>query len=126
MKYEELNKYIKEKVLFIGNSGVGKTYQCVQTAKFLAENGKKVIFIDPEFGAERELRNLGKEWFDKYGDNLELLVTPDWKSFRQAALDETECFIKIIDGIKEAMELFKDYLEQKFIAQGYYLSLIHI
>jgi len=49
------------------------------------------------------------------------MITPDWKSFKHAVLEEKECFIKIVDGIKEAMELFKDYLEQKFIAQGYYI-----
>ena len=108
--------------MFIGDVGTGKTYQCVQAMKLLAENEKKVMFIDPEFGAEREFLNLGKEWWDTYGDNIILKVTPSWKDFKNACLDkETKVFLKIIDGFREGMNLYRKFLEDKYKSKGYYI-----
>jgi len=103
--------------LLYGDAGTGKTYSAVQLAKMLSIEGRRVIFIDPEFGAEKELLKLS----DKELQNIELKITPDWVTFRDAVLSDDDCYIKIIDGLSEGLELFKRHLMKKFIAQGFFI-----
>ena len=117
VKKEEIEKLIKEKILLVGEAGSGKTYNAVEIAGYLSEKGQKVMYIDPEFGAERELLKLT----DAQLENIELKVCPEWVQFKEVISEDTDCYIKIIDGLSEALELFRRYLESKFIAQGFYL-----
>jgi len=117
VKREELQKLIKEKILLVGEAGSGKTYTSVKLAEFIASHGYTVIYIDPEYGAERELLNLS----DDALDHIELIVAKTWPELKNAIEQNNKCFIKIVDSFSDALEHYKRYLESKFIAQGYYL-----
>ena len=119
VKKEEIEKLTKEKILLIGEAGSGKTYNTVQIAGYLSEKGQKVVYVDPEYGAERELLKLT----DAQLENIDLKVCPEWIEFRDAICEEDAgCYIKIIDGLSEAIELFRRYLISKFISQGFYIA----
>jgi len=117
VRKEEIEKLVKEKILLIGEAGTGKTYNAVRVAGYLSERGQKVTYIDPEFGAERELLRLT----DAQLENIDLRVCPEWGQFKEAIRERTDCYIKIVDGLSEAIELFRRYLEAKFTAQGFYV-----
>ena len=116
VKRSELEAKIKEKILLSGNSGVGKTYTATMIAKLVAETGRKVIFIDPEFGAERELEKLS----DEVLANITLKMTPRWEMLRSAIESNDDCFLKILDGLSEVFDSCKYYLEQRSLASGNY------
>jgi len=118
VRKEEIEKLIKEKILLIGEAGSGKTFNAVQIAGYLSEKGQKVMYVDPEYGAERELLKLT----DAQLENIELRVCPEWMQFKEVIQEDADCYIKIIDGLSEALELFRRYLESKFVAQGFYVA----
>lgn len=115
---DELQAKIKEKILLMGDSGVGKTYTCVRLANLVAGAGKKVVYIDPEFGAERELDLLS----DEVLKNVELKIVPRWEMIKPAIEANDDCFLKILDGISEVFDASMHYLEQRFLAQGKYVA----
>jgi len=117
VKREELEQMIKEKILLIGDSGTGKTYTSVKVAEFVAEAGRKVVYIDPDVGAERELELLSDEALE----NIELKVTTDWLSTKHAIMSEDACFLKVLDGLGSVFEQAKVYLVDRFLAQRYYV-----
>lgn len=117
VKREQLESMIKEKILLIGETGVGKTFTVTQIAKFVAEHGKKVVFIDPERGAERELELLS----DEVLENIELKDTPEWDSFKNAVWNKDDCFLKVIDGLSEAFVSSKIWLEDRYVSHGEYM-----
>jgi len=116
VKREELRKLIKEKILLYGDTDTGKTFASAKLAAFLVENNKKVIFIDPEFGSQRELDLLS----DDILEGIDLRVVRTYPEFRDACMEDSDCFLKVIDGLSEGMELHKRFLEDRFIAQGSY------
>lgn len=118
VKRSELEARIKEKILLTADSGSGKTYTAVKAAKLVAENGKKVVFIDPEYGAERELELLS----DEVLENIELKITPRWEMLKIAIEAKDECFLKIVDGLSEVFESCKFYIEQRNLARGTYTA----
>lgn len=119
VKRSELEAKIKEKILLIGDSGKGKTYSAVKVAKYVAEQGKKVVFIDPEYGCEREMEQLS----DAVLENIELRVTPNWLDTK-AALEksDSDCFLKVLDGLGDIFEQNMNYLGERFLNQGYYVA----
>lgn len=117
VKRSELEAKIKEKILLVADSGYGKTYTAVRVAKLVAENGKKVVYIDPEYGAERELELLD----DEVLENIELKITPRWEMLKTAIEHNDDCFLKIVDGLAEAFESVKHFLEQRYVARGAYV-----
>jgi len=117
VKKEELMKKIKEKILLRGQTGVGKTYTAVRLAEFVASRGYKVVYIDPEWGAERELELLD----DEVLENIELRIVPEWKSFKYECLKNDTCFLKVVDGLSEGFELALRFLEERYERLGYYV-----
>ena len=109
---------IKEKILLIGDSGAGKTFTSVKVAELCVQNGKDVVFIDPEYGSERELELLS----DEVLEHIELKVTPTWLETKKAIETEDECFLKVLDGLSEIFEQAKYHLQDRFLLQGYYVA----
>ena len=117
VKRSELENKIKEKILLIGDSATGKTYTVAKVAGYVAGNGKKVVLIDPEYGAERELELLP----DDILENIELRVTPDWLKTKEALeKPDADCFLKMLDGLGDVFEQSMTYLNERFLGQGYY------
>jgi ABC-type dipeptide/oligopeptide/nickel transport system ATPase component len=117
VKRAELEAKIKEKILLMGDSGTGKTYTAVKVAKLVAESGEKVVFVDPEYGAERELELLS----DDVLEDIELKITPRWEMLKVAIEHNDSCFLKVVDGLAEVFESVKHFLEQRYIARGEYI-----
>jgi len=117
VKREELERKIKEKILLMGETGVGKTYQAVKIAELVASRGEKVVYIDPEYGAERELELLK----DEVLDFIDLRVTPTWKEFELAVLQNDNCFLKIVDSLSDGFELAIRWLTDEYIRYGSYV-----
>jgi len=137
MKREDLNKDIKEKFLFEGLSGTGKTWLSMKIAKLYAMCGKKVLYIDPEHGCDRELENIFGDLSDDELENIDLVHATSietylrymlgWKEKEHIGSQVVErkygldYDIKICDGLTTEIELYKTRLTQKFLKQGYYV-----
>lgn len=117
VKRSELEAMIKEKILLVADSGAGKTYTATKIAELVAETGRKVTFIDPEYGAERELELLS----DEVLENITLKITPNWERMKIAIEANDSCFLKIVDGLTEVFEGVKRFLEAKYMARGKYI-----
>lgn len=117
VKRTELEAKIKEKILLVGNSGTGKTYSCVRVAKLVVGAGKKVVYIDTDLGAERELEGL----IDTELENIELKICTRWETIKTAIELNDDCFLKIVDGISSVFDAKLHYLEQRCLAQGKYI-----
>jgi len=61
---------VKEKILFIGETGVKKTMSCCKIAGEVSKAGGNVLYIDTEYGAEKYLLEMS----DKELENIELVV----------------------------------------------------
>ena len=116
VRKSELRAKVKEKILLIGDTGVGKTYTCVKIAGFVAGHGKKVVYIDTERGAGRELEALP----DEVLENITYVDAPEWDAMQRAVFRNDSCFLKILDGISEVFVASKFWLEDRFIAKGKY------
>jgi len=127
---------VKNKVLLRGESGSGKTHSALMVSFLFSEHGKRVTYVDPEWGCQKEIAELAAE--GKIGpehvENIELYVTPKWKVGEVKELDEgvyvggfVDVFDRldgdliVVDSMSELMKIHKAYLVQKFIAQGYYI-----
>lgn len=117
VKRSELEAKIKEKILLTGGTGVGKTFTSVRIAEHVVKAGKSVVYVDPEFGCERELELLSDEVLDK----IDLKITPEWKGFKYEVLKDQRCFLKIVDGLSEAYSLAKFFLIDRFVRTGKYM-----
>ncbi len=136
MKREDLNKHIKEKFLFEGLSGTGKSNLSMKITKIYAMNGKKILYIDPEHGTDRDAEKM---FTDLSGDelaNIELVHATNidmylkymlgWEEERQAGSQVVRFHhgidydLKVCDGITTEIELYKTNLTQKFTKQGFY------
>lgn len=118
VKRSELQAKIKEKILLIGETGTGKTFTSAKVANFVAGHGKKVVFIDPERGAGKELEMLS----DEVLENIEFRDTPEWDPFKKAIFKNDNCFLKVVDGLSEAFVSSKIYLEDRYVAHGKYMT----
>jgi hypothetical protein len=136
MKREELHKNIKEKFLFDGFSGTGKTNISLKISKIYVINGKKVLIIDPEHGSDRDIEKLFSDLTDAELGRIELVHATNIETYLKYMLGWTEekhagtqtvtfphgidYDLKVCDGLTTEIELYKTRLTQKFIKQGYY------
>lgn len=140
MKREDLHKGVREKFLFEGSTSVGKTWTSLNITKLYALNGKKVLYIDPEDGAQREIDSGGifDNLSDEQLDRIEIIRANDietYLKYAQGWIEDksigsqeikihhgVEYDLKICDGIMTEIELYKTRLTSKFIKQGYYFQ----
>jgi len=136
MKREDLNKNIKEKMLFEGPSGVGKTNLSLNITKIYAMNNKRVLFIDPEHGTDRDIPKIFDNLEDRQLENIELVHATNvdtyikymygWTEDKSIGtqINKLQCGLnydlKVCDGLGTEIELYKAKLSQKFQSQGYY------
>ncbi len=136
MKLQAIQRMVKNKVLLRGESGTGKTHCALMVSFLFSEHGKKVCYVDPEWGCQKEIVELVNacEIGEEQIENIEIYVTPKWRTGTVKEIDEgvyiggfTDVFDRlqgdliVIDSMSELMAIHKNYLEQKFIAQGYYI-----
>lgn len=138
MKRSDLQKNIKEKFLFDGFSGTGKTNVSLKITKVYAINGKKVLYIDPEHGTDRDLEKMFGDLTDVELDRIEVVHATNIETYLKYMLgwveekhvgSQTVSFnhgidydLKVCDGLTTEIELYKTRLTQKFIKQGYYIQ----
>ncbi len=136
MNREDLNKSIKEKFLFEGLTGTGKTHIAMIITKIYAMNNKKIIYIDPEHGTDRDLYNIFGTLTDEQLGNITMIHASDIETYLKYMIGYTEekhigtqtiektygidCDLKVCDGLTTEIELYKTRLTQKFLKQGYY------
>ncbi len=137
MKREDLKKNIKEKMLFEGPTATGKTHTLLIIAAIYAISGKKVLFIDPEGGSDKEKYKILNKLTDKQLENIELIQATNIEMYLKYMLGWTEerivgpqkmiiqhglddCDAKICDGLGNEIEQYKTRLSRKFQDQGYY------
>lgn len=136
VKVESVKRMVKNKVLLRGDSGSGKTHCALMVSFLFSENGKRVCYVDPEWGCQKEIVELvGRgEIGEEQLENIEIYVTPKWRTDKVVeadegvyiggfvnVFDELDGDLIVIDSMSELMEVHKRYLKQKFIAQGYYI-----
>ena len=103
---DKLEKKI-ERILLIGHTAHGKTYNTVRIALNLANKGKKVLYIDNESGSLDEWDELKKKGkITKEIDKNIILVTPkDFIEFKDYALNyQDKVHAIIIDPFSLNME----------------------
>ena len=136
MRREDLDKDIKEKMLFEGLSGSGKTHLCMDIAKIYAMNNKKVMYIDPDAGTDKEKKQIFGNLTDKELENIDLIKATNIEIYIKNMLGWTEdksigsqiniiqhglnCDLKVCDGLTTEIELYKTKLSRKFQSQGRY------
>jgi len=136
VKIEAVKKMVKNKVLLYGSSGTGKTHTALMVSFLFSEHGKNVCYVDPEFGAQKEIVELAErgELRPEQVENITMFITPKWKTGKFEEKDDgvviggfVDIFdqlngdLIVVDSMNELMRIHKIYLEQKFIAQGYYV-----
>lgn len=135
MKREDLHKKIREKFLFEGPSGTGKTNISMKITKIYAMNKKKVLYIDPETGSDRDLKMFDSLDDDElsciqmeHATNIETYLRwmLGWVEDKSVGSQEIkishgiEYDLKVCDGLGTEMELYKTKLTQRFLKQGFY------
>lgn len=139
MKREDLHKNVREKFLFDGATSAGKTWVSLNITKLYAMNGKKVLYIDPEDGTQRELDSgIFDDLTDEQLSNIEIIHANSVETYlkwmhgwiEDKSIGPQEIKIphginydlKVCDGIMTEVEQYKYRLTQKFIKQGYYIQ----
>lgn len=137
MKKSDLEKPVREKVLLVGISGVGKTNISLKIAKLYAIAGKTVLYIDPEDGTDRDIKNIFNDLSDEelsritiehanniefyiklmYGLREEVKIGSEQSIFKTSYINYD---LKVCDGLTTEMDLFKTKLTRKCIDQGFY------
>lgn len=137
MRRDELHKNVREKFFFEGKTSVGKTFLSLTISKIYAMNGKKVLFIDPEDGVQRELdAGIFDSLTDRELENIEMIHANDiddylkwingWEEDKSIGPQKsivqygTNYDLKVCDGLTAELEQYKFNLIQKFIKQKYY------
>lgn len=136
MKREDLGANLKEKLLFEGLSGDGKTYTSLLIASIYAMADKKVLIVDPQSGTDRDEERIFGLLTDKELENITIVDAVDIKDYlkymygfreEKKVGDHTyydnhylDYDLKICDGISDEITLFKTKLMQKFKEKGYY------
>jgi|Deesub1362A_J573_1020465.scaffolds.fasta_scaffold01419_17 KaiC/GvpD/RAD55 family RecA-like ATPase len=138
MKIDSIRRQLKYKVLLRGDTGTGKTHCALMVASKCSERGDKVIYIDPEYGTQKEIIALYESGkiSDESLANITMVITPRYDGkvekvddgmyrggFRQAykKVIKSDADLIVLDSVNEVMELHRRYLEGKFISQGYYV-----
>lgn len=136
MKREDLTSNLKEKMLFEGLSGSGKTKLAMTITKIYAINNKKVIYIDPEYGTDRDKEKIFGNLTNRELENIELIHATNIDNYIKYMYgwDEDKsigtqvniikrglnCDLKVCDGLGTEIELYKARLSRKFQEQGFY------
>jgi len=136
MRREDFNKNIKEKMLFEGLSGTGKTKLCMTITSIYAMNNKKVLYIDPEKGTDKDAEKSFGNLTDKELENIEMIYATNIDTYLKYMFGWTEdksigpqinivqhglnYDLKICDGLGTEIELYKTKLSRRFQEQGYY------
>lgn len=137
MKREDLKGNVREKFLYVGRFATGKTYLALIVAKLYAMNGKKVLYIDPEDGTQREIEaGIFNDLTDEELSRIEIVHTNTieeclkhvngWEedlsigSQINIVKHGNDCDLKIFDGLSAEMEMYKYDMVQDFIKQGFY------
>jgi len=138
MRRDELHKNVREKFLFEGLTSSGKTYICLLITKLYAMNGKRILFIDPEDGVQRELdRGIFDDLTDSELSNIEMIHANSIEDYIKYINGWTEdksigtqinkiehginYDLKVCDGLTAELEQYKFNLIQKFIKQKFYV-----
>lgn len=138
MKRSELSKGIKEKLLLEGPSGSGKSYLSIRISKIYLMNNKKVLYIDPEAGIDRELEKVLGDLTDEQLNRFDLIRATNIETYLKYMLGWEEentigsqviktvhgvdYDLKVCDGIGVEIEQYMHKLTTKFLKQGYYES----
>lgn len=138
MKRSDLTKGVKEKLLLEGPSGAGKSYISIRISKIYLMNGKRVLYIDPEGGIDRELEKVLGDLSDEQLDRFELVRATNIETYLKSMLGweeelqvgsqvvktvhGTDYDLKVCDGIGVEIEQYMTKLTTKFLKQGYYES----
>lgn len=136
MKREDLDTNIKEKLLLEGLTSTGKTLLAMKIAKLYAINNKKVLYVDVEYGTDREKKKVFGDLTDEELSRIELVYATDIDTLLKAMLGYTEekqigtqvvkiehyrdYDLKIVDDLVSEIDLYKAKLTQRFIRQGNY------
>ena len=136
MKREDFNKNIKEKMLFESLSGAGKSRTCMLISTIYAMNNKKVLYIDPEKGTDKDSEKIFGCLTDRELENIEMIHATNieiylkymfgWDEDRSIGPQKTIIHhginydLKVCDGLGTEIELYKTMLSRKFQDQGYY------
>ncbi len=136
MRREDFNKNIKEKMLFEGPSGTGKTKLSMIITSIYAMNNKKVLYIDPEKGTDKDSEKTFGCLTDKELENIEMVYATNIDIYLKYMFGWTEdksigsqiniiqhglnYDLKVCDGLGTEIELYKTKLSRKFQEQEYY------
>lgn len=136
MKRSELDEDVSEKFLFEGHSGYGKTWLLGNISKIYAIAGKKVLYIDPEKGSDKQKNKIFSSLTDEELEKITVIKATNintyikymlgWTETKQAGSQVVEIGygndydLKVCDGITTEIEQYKTALTNKFIKQGYY------
>ena len=122
MNIEELKKQRKFKILLVGDTGSGKTYTAVKLAVALAKVGKKVKYIDTEFGATEEFI-LEMDGVDgKVAEMIEYKVSGGYKEIVMEFNDFEGFDFVVLDGLDDLYYSNVSYIENKIVEAGSYVS----
>lgn len=136
MKRSELDENIKEKLLLEGLTSSGKTLLAMKIAKIYALNGKKVLYIDVEFGTDREKKRVFGDLTDEELSRIDIIHATDidtllkymlgWIEDKSVGSQEVKIQhgidydLKVVDDLVSEIDLYKAKLTQRFIRQGRY------
>lgn len=110
----------------------------MKITKIYVLNNKKVLYIDPEHGSDRELEKMFSDLTDEELGRIELVHATNIETYlkymlkdglkKSMAGTQTVAFphgvdydLKVCDGITTEIELYKTRLTQRFVKQGYYM-----
>ena len=122
MKISEIVRDVREKILLLGHTHTGKTYNLVRISVELAKIGKKVAFFDLDDGSRKEWESLVKERvvtkaIDK---NINIIFPKDFGELRNyIELVKDKVDVIIIDPLRTVEEV-RQYARKKFLEKGKY------
>lgn len=121
IKREDLKKNIKDKLLLEGLVSSGKTYIATRVTKLYAIAGKRVQYIDTEFGGDKEREKTWDGLTDDELDRIDLISAPDMDTMLNHMISiEGQYDLKVVDNLSDEIDLYKTKLTRKFIKQGSY------
>lgn len=122
MNIEELKKQRKIKILLEGDTGSGKTYTAVKLAVLLAKGGKKVKYIDTEYGATEEFILEVEGVSEEVIDNIEYVVSSRFREIMDAFTEFEGFDYVILDGLDDLYYTNIEYIENKIVTAGSYIN----
>jgi hypothetical protein len=138
MLRSDLHKKVREKFLFVGKISAGKTRVSLWITLLYAMNGKKVLYIDPEDGTQRDIdAGIFDILTDEQLANIELVHANNIHDYLKYAKGWEEDLsigsqkniiqrghdydLKICDGLITEMDMYKFAMIKGFIKEGFYI-----